>query len=305
MSFDENHYLELTARAEQAFVEGDLEKAASLLINAEDLAKSCDDDEFSDQAFCRRSFILIELEQLTSEADLSRLKKILLRSKVTKTRWMAAYYTGMAYYVQGQREAAHSYAKRAMEVAPDLREPNCVAASANLLGNLQLIASDFDQAERSYRRALDCYQASGSFQEVMAAQLNDNLGYVCICNGRIEEGVRLCKLACETMESEGAYHFMHQALQDLCYGYLLLDRLEEARENGDQGLEIALELDDKLVAKNLYYLLAEIAVRSGDRFRARRYLSSLAACYPEIPASEEIIDVLMETDFSQVVNLRG
>ncbi len=53
------------------------------------------------------------------------------------------------------------------------------------------------------------------------------------------------------------------------------------------------------------FLLAEVSVRSGDRFRARRYLRELAQYYPELDISEELIDVLMATDFTRAVNLRG
>ena len=43
----------------------------------------------------------------------------------------------------------------------------------------------------------------------------------------------------------------------------------------------------------------------GDTFRARRYLRELAAYYPEVGVSEEIIDVFLATDLTSVVNLRG
>jgi tetratricopeptide (TPR) repeat protein len=139
----------------------------------------------------------------------------------------------------------------------------------------------------------------------MEAQVYDNLGYIKICTGYYQEGVTLCENALQVLEELSASHSFPQVLQDLCYGYILCDRLSEARECGVRGLELAISQDDRLVAKNLHFLLAEVAIRSGDRFSARRFLTDLAQYYPEIPESDEIVDVLMGMDFTEVVNLRG
>ncbi len=48
-----------------------------------------------------------------------------------------------------------------------------------------------------------------------------------------------------------------------------------------------------------------IAVRRGDTFRARRFLRELTHFYPEVEMNEEIIDVFLATDLTNVVNLRG
>ena len=89
------------------------------------------------------------------------------------------------------------------------------------------------------------------------------------------------------------------------YGYLLDDRLEAAQACGEQALDLAVEHSDQLVVKNCLFLLSEIAVRRGDTFRARRFLRELAAYYPEIGVSDELVDVFLQTDLTSVVNLRG
>jgi tetratricopeptide (TPR) repeat protein len=306
MSVDTSWYEELTAQAEQAFVEGRLERSCSLLEKAESLAHAKGDSERADEAFCRRLALLLELDELDEGGDdLARLKKILLRSGKLKTRWMAAYYSAVAYDLMGERKKAFSYAARSVSLADELGDALSVAGSSNLLGTLALMTSDLEQAQEAYQTALDIYAATGGMQEIMESQVEDNLGYVMICSGRLGEGIAHCEQARRTIERIGANHFLHQTLQDLCYGYLLADRLDEAQECGEQGLSLALDIGDRLVAKNLYYLLAETAVRAGDRFRAKRYLAELAQYYPEIPESEEIVEILMGTDFTQVVNLRG
>jgi hypothetical protein len=94
-------------------------------------------------------------------------------------------------------------------------------------------------------------------------------------------------------------------LQDLCYGYVLVDDLDRAFRCGTEALELAVEHSDQQITKNCLFLLSEIAVRRGDTFGARRYLHELTAYYPEAGISEDIIDVFLATDLTTVVNLRG
>jgi tetratricopeptide (TPR) repeat protein len=137
------------------------------------------------------------------------------------------------------------------------------------------------------------------------AQVRDNLGYVMMCTDRLNEGIELCETAKSELERLGADHYLYETLQDLCYGHLLADNLDRARECGEKALDLAIEFEDDQVAKNCLFLLSETAVRHGDTFRARRYLRELTAYYPEVGISEEIIDVFLSTDLTSVVNLRG
>jgi tetratricopeptide (TPR) repeat protein len=173
------------------------------------------------------------------------------------------------------------------------------------VGTLAARASNFDEAEHAFRRCLDAHRGAEGYQQVMAAQVEDNLGYVLMCSDRLDEGLRHCERAREVMETSGADHYLYETLQDLCYGYVLADELEAAQECGEHALELALEHADEQVAKNCLFLLSEIAVRRGDTFRARRYLHELTAYYPEAGVSEEIIDIFLATDLTSVVNLRG
>jgi len=233
------------------------------------------------------------------------LRRILLRASEPRTRWMAAYYAAVGFDIDREHEQARFYAKRAFDLVEEVGDPAVVGASANLLGKLALASSDFVEAEVAYRRSLDTYVHLDGYNQVMAAQVKSNLGYALLCLERLDEGVTFCEAARRAMEQLGAHRLVHDAYQYLCYGHLLRDDVDAARRYGERGLELALEAGDRLVVKNLMFLLAEVAVRSGDRFRARRYLHELAQYYPELDISDEIIDLLMATDFTRAVNLRG
>jgi len=296
-------YDEVTTAAREAFVRGRLDEALGLFDEARHLALAAGDTGRADRAFCNRCAVLAELDAIGPQVR--ELQRILLRSDDPKTRWMAAYYTAVAFDLEGDRERALGFSSRALELAAVLGEAETEAATANLVGNLALAGSRFEEAEDAYERALERYRHLGGYHRLMAAQVEDNLGYTRICTERIEDGIVLCESARDTMRELEATHYLAQPLQDLCYGYLLDGRLDEARVHGEEGLELAFSIDDGLIVKNLLFLLAEVAVREGDRFRAKRFLGELARCYPEVGPSDEVVELFLTMDLTRVVNLRG
>ncbi len=297
------HYDDLLTRAEQALGRDEFEESAKLFAEAESEARATGDFDGADRAFCNRCSVLVELDQGADQ--IPKLKEILLRSSDTRNRFLAAYCTGVAYYVSEEFDRAQNYARRATSLARDLEDAGLEHKSLNLVGTLAARASVFDEAEDAFRRCLEAYRGAEGYQRVMAAQVEDNLGYVMLCTDRLEEGISHCEHAREVMDQIGADHFVYETLQDLCYGYVLVDELDRAQEHGARALELAVEFSDEQIAKNCLFLLSEIAVRRGDTFGARRYLHELTAYYPEAGVSEEIIDVFLATDLTSVVNLRG
>ena len=298
-----DRYDELLQLAEEALGADDLALSASLFAEAEDHARSRGEIDRADRAFCNRCSVLAELDQGADQ--IPKLKEILLRSGDTRNRFLAAYCTGTAYFISEDFERAHSYARRATGLARELGDQNLESRSLNLVGTLAARASLFEEAEEAFQRCLEAHRGADGYQKVMAAQVEDNLGYVMLCTDRLDEGLRLCEDARATMEELGADHYLFETLQDLCYGYVLADDLDRAHECGTRALELAIEHSDEQIAKNCLFLLSEIAVRRGDTFGARRYLHELTAYYPEAGVSEEIIDVFLATDLTTVVNLRG
>jgi len=297
-------YDELLRLGELAVGADDFERATVLFAEAESLARKMGEIDLADRAFCNRCSILVELDQ--GAEQIPKLKEILLRSSDTRNRFLAAYCTGVAYFIAEDLERADSYARRATGLARELDDESLEGRSLNLVGTLAARSSRFDEAEEAFSRCLEAHQRDdGGYQRVMAAQVEDNLGYVMMCTDRLDEGIRLCEDARAVLEEVGAQHYLYEVLQDLCYGYVLSDDLESAFRCGSRALELAIEYKDQQIAKNCLFLLSEIAVRRGDTFGARRYLHELTAYYPEAGISEEFIEVFLATDLTTVVNLRG
>ncbi len=296
-------YDELLRLGEAAVGANDFESAVGFFVEAESVAREIGEVDLADRAFCNRCSILVELDRGADQ--IPKLKEILLSSSDTRNRFLAAYCTGVAYFISEDLERADSYARRATGLARDLGDQALESRSLNLVGTLAARDSRFDEAEEAFSRCLDAHRESDGYQRVMAAQVEDNLGYVMLCTDRLDEGICHCEAARTILEDMGAEHYLYEVLQDLCYGYVLVDDLEKAFGCGTEALELAIEHEDQQVAKNCLFLLSEIAVRRGDAFGARRYLHELTAYYPEAGISEEIIDVFLATDLTTVVNLRG
>ncbi len=298
-----DRYDELMQLAEQALGADDFERAAELFKQAESFAREHGEGDLADRAFCNQCSVLVELDQ---DADqIPKLKEILLSSSDTRNRYLAAYNTSVAYDISEDVERAQRYARRATGLARELDDPSLEHRSLNLVGILAARTSQFDEAEDAFCRCLEAHRGADGYQRVMAAQIEDNLGYVKMCTDRLDEGIGHCEEARAVMEELGANHYLYETLQDLCYGYVLADDLDRAEECGTRALELAVDHSDEQIAKNCLFLLSEIAVRRGDTFGARRYLRELTAYYPEAGVSEEIIDVFLATDLTTVVNLRG
>jgi tetratricopeptide (TPR) repeat protein len=218
---------------------------------------------------------------------------------------MATFYAAQVYFLDDDLEHAWSYADRASVLSRDLADPDTIAHSTNLAGTLSLRRSCFDDAEHHYQAALELMQELEGYHEVYCSLAKENLGYVMMCTDRIDEGIALCEEARRELESLDAEFALHEVFQDLCYGHILADHLDRAEECGQRAFSLASEISDHLIVKNSLFLLAEISVRRGNTFMARRYLRELTEYYPEIGVSEEIIEVFLTTDLTQVVNLRG
>ncbi len=183
--------------------------------------------DLADRAFCNRCSILVELDQGADQ--IPKLKEILLSSSDTRNRFLAAYCTGVAYFISDDLERAQTLRPARHRPRPRARrpEPRSTAASTS--------SAPWPPAHRVSTRpkrpsaaASKPTAGADGYQRVMAAQVEDNLGYVMMCTDRLDEGIGHCEEARAVLEELGANHYLYETLQDLCYGYVLADDLDSA-----------------------------------------------------------------------------
>jgi tetratricopeptide (TPR) repeat protein len=305
MSTWRERYDGLLAKGRQAFATGEFDEAYRLLEAAECEARDAGDEILTDRARYRKCFV--EVERGNGIAVIPPLQAIYMGSPDLENRCMSAYSVAAAFFIEEDLEKATRWAGRATELAEAYGDPSAGMIVTNLDAALRLRRSEFEVALQSLNLALEFSSqlSDEDLDRAHRAQINANLGYCQICLGNVREGLRLAEGARATFEEIGARHYIYENLQDLCYGYILDDQLDPAQECGETSFDLAVEYDDPLIAKNCLFLLSEVAVRRGDTFRARRYLKELTTYYPELGLSDEIVDVFLTTDLTQVVNLRG
>jgi tetratricopeptide (TPR) repeat protein len=300
----EDRVFRLLDEAQEHFARGDLDGALQRFDAAEALARESGAGDLADRALCNASFVRIEMGE--AEREIPRLRRLFMSTRHGRNRCTAAYNIAAGYINLGALDKAYEWAARSSELAESVDDPAVQAGSSNQAASLALRMSHYDEAEEGFRRTLRALEnRPEAYQRASHAAVLGNLGYVMMCTDRLAQGIDMCEQARASLTAAEADHLVYENLQDLCYGYLLDDRLEQAQSCGEAALELAERYEDPQVMKNCLFLLAEIAVRRGDTFRARRFLRELTHFYPEIEMDEEIIEVFLSTDLTNVVNLRG
>jgi tetratricopeptide (TPR) repeat protein len=262
-------------------------------------ARETSDAAFVDWMYVCRGAAAAELG--AAEAELVELKRVLLRNADPATCVRAAHTAARIYELKRDFEKALFYNRIARRHAESLGDAAVLAHCDNQSGMLLTVDSRFAEAAEVYRRALARTQGD-AVSSVFRAVWKDNLGYCLIASDQVAEGLALVHEAFETLEKEGASSYTVYPLLDLCFGYLQLDRLQEARWFGEAGLERVPLCGEPAVEKSFLYLLGETCRLLGDEPAARAYFDKLATHYPEFRNLRAYLEVF---DFRNVINLRS
>ncbi|MEE9219348.1 MAG: tetratricopeptide repeat protein [Acidobacteriota bacterium] len=230
------------------------------------------------------------------------LRQIILHPREPRTGWQATFNLAIALRRQGALERASSMARRALDAAKRLRSRTLVARSLNLLGNLGLVNSRFDEALEHYRQSLALYAACRGDHRYPVSVIHDNLGYCLLLKQRFLEGLHEIDRALVLAQEIGQPRVEAESHQDRCYGLLRLRRLAEAERSGQRALELAERHHYRDLRVNCYYLLGEIHHLGGDAARRDTYFLKLQELYPHLPF---LRDFLCAFDLSGIINLKN
>jgi len=300
MSDRRKHLEFLRKTAKDALWSGDYERALTLYDDGLGLARGWKDRDLEDLFTCNRATTLLEMDR--QDFDLSRLKEIVLRNPGSPNAVLASYASAHAHEVRGEYTKATFYAQSALQKSRDLRLEEWTAASLNLLANLELHESRFEEALTLFQEALDRYEAKGQGQSCEAAVVADNLGYCHIALDAIAVGLPLVHRSLSLLESLGSRQAMDYPCLDLCFSSLKLSHAEEAESWGVRALGLGKEFGRNDVVKNAHYLLAETYSEMGREGAAEEHYEALANYYPNFPALK---NYLHQISLMGMINLRA
>ncbi|HVR37991.1 MAG TPA: hypothetical protein VMU84_02780 [Thermoanaerobaculia bacterium] len=221
------------------------------------------------------------------EAEVRELPAIVLRRRSPRHVYLAAYAL-MRRFSDKDRKRALFYGDVAAEAAAAMGDDEARAKVLNGSGILQMIESQFGDAIRSFEQAIELAKRVPAFIA--------NLGGAKIHFGDLENGLALLNDALPQIEDLSARSDFEL---DLCYGYLQLERLDEARAAGERGFALA---DNDRLIRNSHYLLGEIAVRTERFDDAEAHFAALESYYPEFP---NLRHLLLNVDLCPILNLKA
>jgi len=289
---------DLNRHGHEAVEAGRLEEAVVIFDKMLAWAQQREASELIDLAACNRAAVAVELGH--GEAQLPRLRKILLGSSDPVCCRLAAYNIAHHYELTRNHQKASFYARIARERAEQLGRKDWMASSHNVMGNSLLAESFVEDAVREYERALELMPGELS---VWQARILDNLGYCRVLQHRYAEGYSLLYRSLELLRRFGAERYLISTHIDLCFAHLETGRYRHARRHGAKALELAERLGDGDAVKNALYLLGEAANLSGDVIGACRFFSRLQREF--FPDVNYLPGFLLAVDVRKLVNLHA
>ncbi|HZF13957.1 MAG TPA: tetratricopeptide repeat protein [Thermoanaerobaculia bacterium] len=289
---------DLRRKGREAVKEGRLEEALELYAEALEWARAQGDSRLIDRAFCGRTSVAIELGEI--EGSLSELRQVLVRNNDPENCFLAAYNLGRAYELGKANKKALFYARIARDRAEAIGSHEWIASAHNLIGNMLLAESFFEEACREYEEALQQLPVEPS---VRRALILDNLGYSYFVQDRRNEGLRLLFQSLRMLRRFGASRYEIFPRLSLCFAYLEIGRYERAIRYGRRALRAAEALQDCESIKNALYLLGEAANLSNDTDGAELYFRRLQRDY--YPEADYLPDFLLAIDVRKLIHLKA
>ncbi|MEM7480764.1 MAG: hypothetical protein AAF481_06295 [Acidobacteriota bacterium] len=294
-----SRYEILRRQASAAADLGHLDEALDLCDKSWQEAKALGEPELVDRAFCNRSAVLIALNR--GSEVLRDLRELLSSTSNTVNRRFAAYHIARIYEVRKDRKKALLYARISRGELSKLEspEPEWRASSHNLMGNLLIAESRFEEAAMEYENAL-AVQAEAP--ELRRAMIWGNLGYSYIALERHFAGFDLLYRSLRVFRRSQAERPLMIAHLDLCFAHLEVSRYRHAWRHGQRSLELAQSLGELDTLKNCLYLLGEAANLLGNHDEARACFDRLQSYFPDVPFLTEF---LFAIDVRKMINLRA
>ena len=271
--------------------ENALDAAIELFDEALALAE---DDDMLDLLTINKAGVLIDMEK--DGPEVQKLPQLVMRRRSPKHTFLAAFHLQAKYSLARDFKRAYNYGRIALDVSAHVEERWWKVAVLIDMGNACVYDSRFQEAIERYREVLSMPEPAPEHALNRGCAMQ-NLGYCLIHEGELEPGLELIHQATALFEEAGAPHYAAaERYIDLCYGYLELDKLDEARRFGEMGLELATEVRQ---VRNAHYLLGEVAYKQGEISSAEAHFELLAKHYPDFP---QIKNVLMAIDLRGIVN---
>jgi len=271
---------------------GEVEEALEIYDTA---LQFVSDDETRELITINKADAMIAIERTGPEVQ--ALPTIVMPRRSLRHVYLAAYALVFKYRMEKELKRAAFYGQLALQSAEEANEPLWKIGALNELASIYDADSKFEPAIECGEKAIALIEkiedrAERNFAYGLALE---NLGASKLLNDEFEECIAMIEKAMPFISSP---LYVAEANIDLCFGYLGLEKLDEARRFGEAALDLASESRQ---IRNAHYLLGEIAFKSGDIELAEFHFDRLAAFYPDF---RHLKSLLFAIDLRSMVNLK-
>lgn len=272
---------------------GQVDEALVLYDQARALAT---DDEMRELISVYKADAMIAINR--NGPEVQALPSILMRRRSPRISFWAAYALLFKFRSGGETKRAMFYGQIAHEIAVESGESFWKIAALNELGVVYEIDSQFERAIECFEEAIATIAEleNPGAQELSYGLALENLGATKLQIGRTAEGIDCITRAMTSLQSPEA---IAEAHIDLCYGYLDMQRYDEARRHGESGLSLAT---DERQTRNAHYLLGEACYKVDDIEAAEFHFDELARFYPQF---RNLKSLLFAIDLRSMLNLKS
>jgi tetratricopeptide (TPR) repeat protein len=286
--------LRLRQLALDAMWQGSFEEAIDFYDAANAVAET---DDVRELITIGKAEALIACER--DGAEITALPAIVMRRRTPRHVYLAAYALMRKHNEGDDRRRALFYGEIARDAAAELGEAFSRAKVLNTMGIILTAESRFRDAIESFDMSLAALsQVSGRENEVAFSRVGilANLAGAKVLGGDITEGIDLLSKVLPRLEDD---YSRTEAVLDLCFAYIELERYAEAEFLGIEALELATVGRQ---IRNANHMLGEIMVRTGRSEEAEGYFSVVAGFYPDY---KNVKELLFTVDLCAVVNWKG
>jgi tetratricopeptide (TPR) repeat protein len=277
--------------------QGNLEEAEEIIHRAHAWALVNGDERLVDNVVCSLAAVVIHLGR--GDAEVPRLREILMRSYDAGNCRMAAYYISIHYAFSRNYKKSLFYARIACDHARQEGRTDWIAYTTDQLGNALLGESHIDEACRKYETAVSLVPGPS----VWRARMLNNLGYCRVLQERFAEGYSSLYECLRLLRRFSSERYQVLPYLDLCFADLETGRYPQARRHGVAAIELAEKFGDADGIKNALYLLGETANLMGETETAGSYFSRLQQDY--YPDAPYLPSFLLTVDVRKMVNLHA
>ena len=225
---------------------------------------------------------------LGERVEIDHVRNLLANAQSLATTALAAYQLGRIFELRKEWKKGLFYARAALTAAKSAGRAQWIAVNENLVGNLLLAQSYFEEAATHYQKSLDL-EASNPLER---AQASDNLGFALMAQGQMAPARQHLGRALRTLRQvEGPARLSVEL--DIALLHLLEERPQRAIGYASSASIRATKLNDERSRANALLLLVHGARATNNTFLARRCNQELTALYDaEFAAALSTFDVL-------------